>query len=271
MKSDGSSKNSESKAFEHVIRYEDGIKSDFVLASCSVPVNYDYTKLNVENRVLVREGLDEEAVSVGNSQHTGSGSTSIRYFWDGGLLANTPLRQTILAHRDYWLRVRKLEYGIPRLRYGIINLHPAKQDYLPTDYDGVIDRKNDIIFHDRTLFDESIAILLSDFAALVDSLTKLAEEKGVDREALQKILDEETRVIYLGTGERIRYNDLLKGRVDVDFVVRLERKNDSHTISNKIFDFSENTIRQLIQDGYNESKEQMKGIIARLRREFSGR
>lgn len=270
VKSDGYSKNSESKAFEHVIRYEDGIKSDFVLASCSVPVNYDYTKLNVENRVLVREGLDEEGVSEGNSQHTGSGSTSIRYFWDGGLLANTPLRQTILAHRDYWLRVRKLEYGIPRLRYGIINLHPAKQDYLPTDYDGVIDRKNDIIFHDRTLFDENIAILLSDFAALVNSLTKLAEDKGIDKDTLQKILDEETRVIYLGTGERIRYNDLLKGRVDVDFVVRLERKNDSHTISNKIFDFSENTIRQLIQDGYDETKQQMKGIIARLRNEFSG-
>jgi predicted acylesterase/phospholipase RssA len=273
VKSGDSSKNPESKAFEHVIRYEEGIKSDFVLASCSVPVNYDYTKLSVENRVLVREGLDEEAVSEGsNSQHTGSGSSiSMRYFWDGGLLANTPLRQTILAHRDYWLRVRKLEYGIPRLRYGIINLHPAKQDYLPTDYDGVIDRKNDIIFHDRTLFDENIAILLSDFAKLVNSLTKLAEEKGVDKKALQKILDEETRVIYLGTGERIRYNDLLKGRVDVDFVVRLERKNDSHTVSNKIFDFSENTIRQLIQDGYNETKEQMKGIIARLRSEFSGR
>jgi hypothetical protein len=114
--------------------------------------------------------LDEEAVSEGNSQHTGSGSTSIRYFWDGGLLANTPLRQTILAHRDYWLRVRKLEYEIPRLRYGIINLHPAKQDYLPTDYDGVIDRKNDIIYHDRTLFDENIAffnILLYFFFSLL--------------------------------------------------------------------------------------------------------
>ncbi len=35
--------------FEHVIKYEDGIKSDFVLASSSVPVNYDYAKLNVED------------------------------------------------------------------------------------------------------------------------------------------------------------------------------------------------------------------------------
>ena len=36
------------------------------------------------------------------------------------------------------------------MRYGIINLHPSKQDYLPFDYDGVVDRKNDIIYHDIT-------------------------------------------------------------------------------------------------------------------------
>ena len=44
------------EGFEHVIRYEDGIKSDFVLASCSVPVNYDYTRLNVETRTMIMEG-----------------------------------------------------------------------------------------------------------------------------------------------------------------------------------------------------------------------
>ena len=51
VKVDGSINISEDEeGFEHVIRYEDGIKSDFVLASCSVPVNYDYTRLNVETR-----------------------------------------------------------------------------------------------------------------------------------------------------------------------------------------------------------------------------
>jgi len=174
-----------------------------------------------------------------------------------------------LAHRDYWIRVRKLEHEIPRLRYGIINLHPAKQEYLPTDYDGVVDRKNDIIYHDRTLFDENVAILLSDFAMFAKSLMSLAEEMGASKEVLKRMLEEKTRVIYLGTGEQVSYKDLLKGRVDVDFVVRLERKNDTHTISNKTFDFSESTIRQLIQDGYKETKEQMKEVIARVRREFS--
>ena len=33
--------------------YDEGITSDFVLESCSVPVNYDYTKLNVQDYKLV--------------------------------------------------------------------------------------------------------------------------------------------------------------------------------------------------------------------------
>ena len=143
------------------------------------------------------------------------------------------------------------------LRYGIINLHPSKQDYLPSDYDGVVDRKNDIIFHDRTQFDENIAVLVSDFIRLAKSLIKLAEESGASKEAIRTILKEETKAVYLATGKHGRYDDLLKANVDVDFVVRLERKNDSHTISNKTFDFSKTTIQQLIQDGYQETKEQM--------------
>lgn len=261
----------DTEGFEHVIRYDDGIKADFVLASCSVPVNYDYTRLNVESRVLVGGGLAENADTGDNNRPSSSnGNSRLRSFWDGGLLANTPLRQTILAHRDYWHKVRKLEGNIPRLRYGIINLHPAKQDYLPSDYDGVVDRKNDIIFHDRTEFDENVAVLLSDFIGLVKSLIKLAEENGASEEALRKILKEETKSVYLATGKHWRFEDLLKGNVDVDFVVRLERKNDSHTISNKTFDFSKTTIQQLIQDGYQETKEQMKEVLARIRRELSG-
>ena len=161
------------------------------------------------------------------------------------------------------------EENIPRLRYGIINLHPAKQEYLPSDYDGVVDRKNDIIFHDRTQFDENVAVLLSDFIRLAKSLIKLAKENGVNEDALQKIVNGETKAIYLATGKHWRFEDLLKANVDVDFVVRLERKNDSHTISNKTFDFSKTTIQQLIQDGYQETKEQMKEVVARVRRELS--
>ena len=191
----------------------------------------------------------------------------MRFFWDGGLLVNTPLRQTVLAHRDYWLKVRKLEGNIPRLKFCIINLHPAKQEYVPTDYDSVVDRKNDIIYHDRTEFDEFVAVLISDHILLGESLIKLAEESGASKEAIQKILKKKTKVVSLVTGKKGTYNDLVRGRVDVDFVARLERKNDDHTISNKTFDFSKTTVRHLIQDGYKETKEQMKEILAKARRE----
>ena len=106
-----------------------------------------------------------------------------------------------------------------------------------------------------------MAVLMSDFIRLAKSLIKLAEENGASKETIRRILKEETKAVYLATGKHVRIEDLLMANVDVDFVVRLERKNDSHTISNKTFDFSKNTIHQLIQDGYQETKEQMKGVL----------
>ena len=143
LKLGGGSTEHQRKGFEHVIRYEDGIQADFVIASGSVPVNYDYTRLNVENYSVV--GEDNNSAVAGSDEISSSNVTnSVRFFWDGGLLANTPLRETVVAHRDYWYRVRKLEDNIPRLKFGIINLHPAKQENVLSDYDRVIDRKNDI-------------------------------------------------------------------------------------------------------------------------------
>lgn len=258
IKFEGSAENQEIEAFEHVIRYKDGITSDFVLASSSIPVNYDYTKLSVESRPLAVEvQFDDTTTENCPSPASCSSSISLRSFWDGGLLANTPLSQTYIAHIDYWRRVKKLEDALPSLRFSIINLHPAKQDNLPADYDSVIDRKNDIIYHDRTEFDENIAVLMSDLATLANSLIKLAEERGAKKEELQKILKEKTKGIFFSTGKQGTYDDLVKGIANVDFVARLERKNDVNTISNKTFDFSKTTVQQLIQSGYRETKEQL--------------
>lgn len=69
---------------------------------------------------------------------------------------------------------------------------------------------------------------------------------------LQKILSEKTGNKFFATGKQGKYYDLVKGKVDVDSVFRLERKSDSNTVSNKTFDYSKTTVRQLIQDGYNE-------------------
>ncbi|MDF0682217.1 MAG: hypothetical protein P0116_14755 [Candidatus Nitrosocosmicus sp.] len=50
--------------------------------------------------------------------------------------------------------------------------------------------------------------------------------------------------------------------VSVEQVIRIElKKNDTDTISNKTFDFSRTTIRNLIRDGYNETLDQETQIL----------
>ena len=90
--------------YEYVIRYDKGIEVDFVLASGSVPVNYDYTRLLVEHHTSQRkiENEDEKVAHKNNAV-----TENRRCFWDGGIIANTPLRDTVIEHRRYWHYVRK--------------------------------------------------------------------------------------------------------------------------------------------------------------------
>jgi hypothetical protein len=43
--------------------------------------------------------------------------------------------------------------------------------------------------------------------------------------------------------------------------ILLHAWNERMTATNKTFDFTKNTIRQLIQDGYEETKEQLKKVF----------
>jgi NTE family protein len=230
------------EGYEHVISHLDGIEVDIVLASGSVPVNYDYTKLGVEDS---------------NGRH---GTTKkVRYFWDGGLIANTPLREVVIEHRRYWDSVRKSE--VPPLRVFIVNVHPIKQDSLPVDYDALVDRKNDLTYHDRTLFDERMAIIITDYVNIVSSLIKLAEDNKVKKALVDNILAHQAETRNFNTGKHFKYADLIENMVSVEQVIRIERQNDVHTIANKTFDFSSTTIRELMRDGYEETLEQETKIL----------
>ena len=67
---------------------------------------------------------------------------NIRYFCDGGLLSNTPLREVLQAHQEYWNNIENKD-KIPDLDIYLINVHPPKIDFsqIPEDHDGVKDRK----------------------------------------------------------------------------------------------------------------------------------
>jgi NTE family protein len=101
-----------------------------------------------------------------------------RKFCDGGILSNTPFRELLQAHRDYWKRViGEGQDKIPDLDVYIINVHPSKQDTLPTDdRDAVQDRINDITFSDgNSHYDEMAADLVTDYTQLIDNLKELAK------------------------------------------------------------------------------------------------
>jgi NTE family protein len=261
--------NNKEIGFEYIIRYDNGITADHVMASGSYPVNFDYASLEVES--YDSDVGDDSEYQLGvrkKSTYTSSnGSTNnksdlknplnrykkeTRKFWDGGLMSNTPLSQLVILHRQYWYLVRGLKDKVPTLRVCIFNVHPTKQKQIPTDHDGVVNRNADITFSDRTYKDQEILLLISDYVDLVRDLIEAAKENKVKDQVINDLLDKKTR--YHGKEWKPRrYRDILEGRFDVDTIVRIERKTDENTIADKTFDFSDGTIRQLLKDGYEES------------------
>ena len=52
-----------------------------------------------------------------------------------------------------------------------------------------------------------------------------------------------------------KYSDIVLGQYEIGRVIRVNRKNDQYTVSNKIFDFSSKTIKQLRESGYNNTRD----------------
>jgi NTE family protein len=247
----------------HAIFY-DGIELDHVIASASVPLNYDYTKIKAS----------KSQIDIDNN--TFQSKEEIRHFWDGGLLSNTPLRELIGEHVLFWEKklgiddstklVDKVWEGegeenklkIPDLDVYIVNLWPPKEYDIPKDdHDVIKDRKNDITYHDKTEYDQKVATFVTDYIDLSWDLIKLAKENNLPKEKIIGILKKRAKSRQR-SGKARKYEDLVTGRFDMRRVVRIERKDDRNTISNKSFDFSSDTIQQLIEKGYKEARIQIK-------------
>jgi predicted acylesterase/phospholipase RssA len=263
--------------FERVIRYNDGISSDQVMASGCYPVNFDYASLEVESYYEpINKNNNPDSFLRSNSENSSNGNSSragastppdrvfrehyikeTRYFWDGGMMSNTPLSQLILLHRNYWYKARGLKDKVPTLDTCVINVHPTRQKEIPTDHDGVVNRNYDITFSDRSHKEEEVLLLISDYVDLVRDLIRIARDNGVKDKVIDNLLNQRTK--YHGLSLRPRLNkDIVEGRFDISEIIRIERKNDEHTISDKTFDFSSGTIRHLLNNGYKDTMDYIK-------------
>ena len=94
--------------------------------------------------------------------------------------------------------------------------------------------------------------LVSDYVDLARELIKIAKDHGVKDDVINNLLDRKTMNHGLAIRPR-KYSDILVGQYEIGKIIRINRKNDEHTISNKIFDFSSKTINQLRESGYNNT------------------
>jgi predicted acylesterase/phospholipase RssA len=235
--------------------FYDGIEPEHVIASASIPKNYAF------------EIIDGHK------------------FWDGGILSNTPLRELISHHITWWSDRRDLEdnfnlsfenwnkskddLNIPDLDLYIVNLHPTKEGkegetnyhIEENDYDMIKDRENDIRFHDKTEYDQKVATLVTDFITCIEEMGKLAikainksdNSKDLQDEFNNLLKDDNVLLSTKRTGERRTIQDLIKNRFELKVEFKIERKDDIDTISNKIFDFSSDTIHRLIGEGIKDA------------------
>ncbi|MCC2648055.1 MAG: Patatin-like phospholipase, partial [Nitrososphaeraceae archaeon] len=247
-KADGSRKSEygkhmNKKDYVNVIKYNDGIAIDHVMASGTIPVFYDYQEIDG------------------------------RKFWDGSLLSNTPFRELLQAYQDDWTDALAEENkgNIPDLEVYIVNVHPSKQPNPHTDLDRVRDRQNDIIFSDRTSYnDEKVADLVTDYKYFTTQIRDLATEaiSKVNVETEKENLKEKFEMILATTtiskdhkGKSRKYEDLMKGRFKLTKVIRIENTNYTNSISGKDGDFTAQTIEELIKEGEKDATNTLSNII----------
>jgi NTE family protein len=249
---------------------ENDITINHVLASAAIPINYSYIEINgskywdggILSNTPVRELI--------SSHRTFWKKKDVVYDDEFNSSADSEGKETF----DKWDNFYKTQkaHNIPDLSLTIVNLHPESEegDHIPTlyDYDMTKDRQNDIRFHDKTDYDIKLAQDVSDYHDFVEDMTKLAyasiKEIRVQNHAVnglkkkfEEILNRQQRTLTRVTNPRY-FSDLIYKRFDIDEVIKIQRKDDNHTISDKIFDFSSNTILNLIEEG---EKDALKEIV----------
>ena len=239
--------------YERTIKYDKGIMVEHILASASVPEHYDYTLVPKEYDYTKTE--EEKLADILNYN-----PKNYSRFWDGGILSNTPLRELITSHQDYWKKPVEKKTGtdtdnnIPDLEVYIIDVWPSVADYpVPSDLDGIRDLKNELTYQDKTPYDEKVATMVSDYYNLTNRLLKLAKDNNIPQEKIDEILNDNGKSLHRD-GKSRPYRSLLEDRFDITKIIRIERSADENDIANKWCDFSLGTVSNLFEQGKNDAR-----------------
>lgn len=245
----GQTKTKDGKAEGGFLIEYDGIEAEHILASANVPMNFDYTRIKAKQI---------------NGSDLNNTKEVTRYFWDGGILHNTPLQPLIYFYKKFWddyISIGKLRDAIfngdtdhakiPVLFTYVVDMWANKSKQIPENYNDTISRFHEITFADKTEFEEKIMDRINETTALSKELIKLAKEKGATKEELEKILLAPIKTQFRPGVKRAKI-DLIRGIFDME-VLRIQRRDDPDDVADQILDFSPKTIETLIGEGYADS------------------
>lgn len=132
---------------------------------------------------------------------------------------------------------------------------PSELQQQPVSFDNdfVNSRNFDITFDDRTDYDGKVANMVSDYVDVAKQLRGLARRKGASKDEIDEILDRRTRSKSRKGHEARKYKNLLDDRFKLLRVVRIDRKDAGNEVADKVFDYTLNTIEELIKEGYHDT------------------
>jgi len=220
---------------KHTSRHSGGVQLSQVMASSSIPLFYDFERIGGEE------------------------------YCDGGVLSNTPLREVLQSHRDYWYKDvgrEKPDSKVPTLEIFIVGVWPSKGDDSTEhelNFDEVKERLYDISLSDKTIYDEKVAVIVSDYVDIVKQITDLALSNAGSREkkeTLERGIDSIYNKLAQSRGrdgEQRKYGSLIQGRTKISSITRIECKANRDNTSNKSFDITTTTIENLIDQGRTDA------------------
>jgi len=215
------------------------------------PISYDFTKIAAKQIT----GTDPDI-----------GKPVTRYLWDGGVLHNTPIIPLMYSHKRFWdhrIGIDKQrdavfdgdknnQTQIPELQTFIVDIWTKKSEKIPETLNETISRYFEIMYSDKTEFEEKVMSVFDDFITLSKKLIELAKQKGATKSDLEKILMSQVDTGFY-VGVKHSYIDHIRGKFPMK-IRRIERSKDPDDVAGQAFDFSLKTIEKLFQEGYEDTK-----------------
>jgi NTE family protein len=159
------------------------------------------------------------------------------FAWDGGLLSNTPLREVIDAS------------PVNDKRAFLVENYPKSVDALPKNLPEVYHRARDIIFSDKTEHNVTMSQVITRYLEYIEELYQLLE-KNIDRIDINKQQLKKIRRKYR------KYKQEHGAEIkDIVYITRDEPF--PHMYENA--DFSPETIKSSINEGYTKTLQALKG------------